>query len=170
MTAEIHWIRHVEPLRLAIMPRPRGGDWLRDEVASLKTEGVGLVVSLLHQYEAKELDLSSEGSECLAQGIEYRSFPIRDRGIPESIHAFMDFVDEMTDCLRSGIAIAVHCRAGIGRAALTVGGIMLRLGIPAEQVFPVISRARGLTTPDTPAQVAWFLGFARTLQELQPDV
>lgn len=147
------------------MPRPRGG-----EFASLKAEGVGSVVSLLHQYETKELDLSGEGSECLALGIEYRSFPIRDRGIPESIRAFMDLVDEMTGRLRPGTAIAVHCRAGIGRSALTVGGIMLRLGIPAEQVFSMISRARGLTTPDTPSQVEWFSAFALSLQEVRPDV
>lgn len=150
------------------MPRPRGGDWLRDEVASLKSKGVALVVSLLHQYETTELDLSNEGNECLAQGIEYRSFPIRDRGIPESIHAFMDLVDEMTGRLRSGTAIAVHCRAGIGRSALTVGGIMLRLGIPPQQIFSMISRARGLTTPDTPLQVEWFSAFARSLQEVRP--
>lgn len=46
-----------------------------------------LVVSLLHQYESQELDSSSEGSECLARGIEYRSFPIRDRDIPESVRS-----------------------------------------------------------------------------------
>ena len=170
MTTEIHWIRDIEPLRLAIMPRPRGGDWLRDEVANLKTEGVSVVVSLLHQYEAQELDLSGEGTECLAQGIEYRSFPIRDRGIPESIHAFMNLVDEMANRLRCGTAIAVHCRAEIGRSALTVGGIMLRLGVPAEQVFPMVSRARGLTTPDTPSQIEWFSAFARSSQQVQRDV
>jgi protein-tyrosine phosphatase len=162
VATEIHWIRDIHPLRLAIMARPRGGDWLPDEVLSLKIEGVGVVVSLLHQYEILELDLAGEESECVAQGIEYRSFPIQDRGIPESIGAYTDLVDDMAGRLRSGAAIAVHCRAGIGRSGLTVGGIVLRLGVPAEKVFPMISRARGLKVPDTPSQVEWFSAFART--------
>jgi hypothetical protein len=33
--------------RLAIVPRPRAGDWLDDEIAAWRAEGIDLVVSLL---------------------------------------------------------------------------------------------------------------------------
>jgi len=165
ISTEIYWIKDIEPLRLAVMPRPRGGDWLRDEIAGLKSEGVGLVVSLLHEYEIQELALSGEGSECSALGIEYRSFPIRDREMPQQVQVFMGFVDDLTGRLRSGTAVAVHCRAGIGRSAITAGSVLLRLGIPAQQVFPMISRARGLTVPDTQSQIEWFSVLAKSLTD-----
>jgi hypothetical protein len=40
------------PGRLAIVPRPRGGDWLADEVARLKAAGVDILVSMLEPAEA----------------------------------------------------------------------------------------------------------------------
>jgi hypothetical protein len=161
MAAEIYWIRDIEPLRLAVMPRPRGGDWIKDEVADWNRAGIGLVLSLLHAYEIDELALSSEPDECIAQGIEYRSLPIRDRGTPESSSLFMTAVDRVVSRLRSGTAVAVHCRAGIGRSALTAGAVLLKLGVTFEQVFPMVSRARGLTVPDTPAQIEWLAMLAK---------
>lgn len=44
--------------RLSTMARPRGGDWLTDELADLAMAGVGVLVSLLADAEAAELDLS----------------------------------------------------------------------------------------------------------------
>jgi len=47
MKAEIYWISGVERGRLAILPRPRCGDWLEDEIGSLRLAGIGCLVSLL---------------------------------------------------------------------------------------------------------------------------
>ena len=60
MKADIYWIDQLAPHRLAIMPRPRGGDWLEDEIRSLRLEGVDVLVSLLTETEARELELDSE--------------------------------------------------------------------------------------------------------------
>jgi hypothetical protein len=86
---EVYWIRDVEPLRLAIMPRPRGGEWLADEVSGWKRLGIDVVISLLHRYEADELDISDEESLCRDHEIYFRSFPIRDRGTPDSVAEFL---------------------------------------------------------------------------------
>ena len=80
MRADIYWIDQIAPHRLAIMPRPRGGDWLEDEIQSLRLEGVDVLVSLLTEAEARELELDSEAELCRTSGIDYISFPIRDRG------------------------------------------------------------------------------------------
>lgn len=44
--------------RLSTMARPRGGDWLTGELGDLAIAGVDVVVSLLTDAEAAELDLS----------------------------------------------------------------------------------------------------------------
>jgi hypothetical protein len=43
--------------------------------------------------EAIELEISEEQSLCSAHGIGYRSFPIRDRGVPESFALFFALAD-----------------------------------------------------------------------------
>ena len=156
MTPEVYWISDINPFKLAVMPRPRGGEWLEDEISVWKELGVDVVVSLLHQYEADELDISSEESLCLANDIQYRSFPIADRGVPASVPAFFNLADELAALVRQGSVVAVHCRAGIGRSALLAGCVLLRLGISVDAVFPMISKARGLTVPDTQSQIDWF--------------
>jgi protein-tyrosine phosphatase len=156
MIPELYWIRDIEPLRLAVMPRPRGGDWLVDEVSGWKRLGVDIVVSLLHRYEADELEIADEESLCSSEGISYLSFPIRDRGTPESIAEFLALSDEIAASVKRGSAVAIHCRAGIGRSGLLAGAVLLRLGIPVSDVFAVVSKARGLAVPDTPEQISWF--------------
>ena len=47
MKTEIYWIDLPGPGRLAIMPRPRGDDWLEGEIESLKGVGVQSLVSML---------------------------------------------------------------------------------------------------------------------------
>jgi len=69
------------------MPRPRGGDWLEDEIGSLRAVGVDVVVSLLEPAEIIELDLQAEMRICEMRHIEYLSFPIPDRGVPLSDRA-----------------------------------------------------------------------------------
>ncbi len=60
MRAELYWICNVGDGRLGVMPRPRGGDWLIDEVASLRELGVDVVISLLEAHEIEELEIREE--------------------------------------------------------------------------------------------------------------
>lgn len=79
--SRLHWIEM--PGRLAIMARPRAGDWPEMDVAGWKTSGVDLIVSLLECEEVSELALQREAELCRASGIEFVSFPISDRGVPD---------------------------------------------------------------------------------------
>jgi protein-tyrosine phosphatase len=76
--------------------------------------------------------------------------------MPESARAFLALSDEIAASVKAGSSVAIHCRAGIGRSGLLAGSVLLRLEIPASDVFEVLSRARGLAVPDTPAQIEWF--------------
>lgn len=158
--SDFYPIREFDGLTLAIMPRPRAGDWLEDEVSAWSRAGLGIVVSLLEPAEVQELDLSREPSLCASNGIEFLSYPIPDRGVPTSPTAFNAFLDPLVRRLQEGASIAVHCRAGIGRSGLTAACILSRAGVPYPAIFPAISRARGVQVPDTEQQIAWTREFA----------
>ena len=63
--------------RLAISSRPRGGDWLADEMKNWRSSGLDTIVSLLTPEEMKDLDLQDEEHYCQENGIQFLSFPIR---------------------------------------------------------------------------------------------
>src|SRR4051794_16217334 len=109
MRTELYWIEGVWPGRLAITPRPRGGDWLEDEVQSWRQSGIDVVVSLLTLEEQTELNLVDETALCRANGIELISFPIADRGVPLSAKAFSQLLASLAERLSHGKNIAVHC-------------------------------------------------------------
>ncbi len=60
MDKEVFWITGPWPGRLAIALRPRGGDWLSDEIRSWRDMGLNVVVSLLTPNEILELELDQE--------------------------------------------------------------------------------------------------------------
>ncbi|NLE61994.1 MAG: tyrosine protein phosphatase [Planctomycetes bacterium] len=154
MLAEIYWIK---PLlyRLAIMPRPRGGEWLGDEIASLRRQGVDVIVSLLTADEIAELGLEQEAECCRSAGIEFLSLPIEDRSVPPDPQAARELIERLAVDLRGGKAVAIHCRAGIGRSALVAACILARLGVATTDAFRAIGQARRCAVPDTPEQIDW---------------
>jgi protein-tyrosine phosphatase len=109
-----------------------------------------------------ELGLSDEPRLCLSHGIEFVSFPIPDRGVPNSYGALNELVTPLVPKVKGGHLVAVHCRAGIGRSGVVAAGILLRSGVPFAQVFPALSRARGVAVPDTDAQADWVQAYARS--------
>lgn len=121
--ARVFWVAGLKKGRLGILPRPRGGDWLDDEIAAWREAGVELVVSLLEPEEAKQLVLQEEARAAAANGIAFRAFPIPDRGVPPSKEAVAELATDIIAALDKGQSVAVHCRQGIGRSGLIAGGI-----------------------------------------------
>jgi hypothetical protein len=81
---ELYWVRDVKPHRLAIMPRPSGGEWLADDVAGWQRAAIGTVVSLLESHEIQRLELQAQAALCERSGIEFLHHPIVDHGLPVS--------------------------------------------------------------------------------------
>ena len=71
MTTKLYWIEGPWPGRLAILPRPRGGEWLEDEVQSWQQSGLDVVLSLLTHEEIADLALTREAELCQAQGVQF---------------------------------------------------------------------------------------------------
>jgi protein-tyrosine phosphatase len=62
---------------------------------------------------------------------------------------------DIRDELESGRSVAVHCRQSIGRSGLIAAGVLVICGVPPGNAVDAVSSARGLTVPETPAQLQW---------------
>ena len=155
MRAELYWITDAPHGKLAIMPRPRAGDWLVDELTSLQSSGVDVVVSLLTDDEISELGLQHEPTLSEKAGLIFLAYPIVDRNVPEATDDFLAFANELHDYLLDDRGVAVHCRMGIGRSSLVAASLLVKSGLSARDAFDCISRARGIDVPDTNDQIEW---------------
>jgi predicted protein tyrosine phosphatase len=149
------WIAGPWPGRLAISARPRGGDWLEDEVVGWRDAGVDVVVSLLAADEEHDLELDEEAKLSRAHGMRFLPFPVTDRGVPPSTANTLDLLKQLRADLEAGKTVAVHCRQGIGRSSLIAAGLLVTAGIDPGTTFSTIGSARGLPVPETPEQRLW---------------
>lgn len=161
MKPTTYWIPGPWRGKLAILGRPRGGDWLIDEVEGWRDAGVQVVVSLLSENEEQELGLSDEMRLVEAHGLRFVSFPINDYDVPSSKAAVRQLVTRLEDLLEQGKSVGIHCRAGIGRSSVVAACLLVNHGENAEVSFERISIARGVAVPDTVAQREWVGDFAR---------
>ncbi|WP_020558913.1 protein-tyrosine phosphatase family protein [Thiofilum flexile] len=161
MTPDIFWIKDITPLRLAVMPRPRAGEWLVDEIAGFAHLGVSVIVSLLEPHEVVALGLQDEQALCTSHGIELLSYPIADRNVPESMLRTHIMISSLVDRLHKGESVAIHCRAGIGRTGLIAGCVLTQLGYKPAEALQIISTARRVQVPDTEQQKEWLSRYAQ---------
>ena len=162
MRVKVYWVDDSPSGRVGLMPRPRGGDWLADEVRSLRDSGVDVVVSMLELEEAEELDLAGERSCCEAEAISFLSFPVRDRGVPPPGRDTVSFIRKLAGLLAAKKNVVIHCRQGVGRSALLAASVLAARGVPARIAFERIAEARGCPVPDTEGQRDWVFRFAAT--------
>jgi protein-tyrosine phosphatase len=78
-------------------------------------------------------------------------YPVHDLGAPGVEHAAELFV-EIRDRLRNGENFVVHCAAGIGRAGTTAVGVLMVLGMPAEEAVAHVRAHRPMAGPEAGAQ------------------
>ncbi|MBF9134548.1 tyrosine protein phosphatase [Plantactinospora sp. S1510] len=142
------------PVRLSIVARPRGDDWLDDEMAGLRRCGVDILVCLLTSAERDELGLTGEDAAAARAGIDYHAYPVIDRGVPEHA-AIRPLIDVLAGDLARGRHLAVHCRASIGRSSLLVAALLSRLDVPVDRIWDIIGGARGVPVPETEEQRRW---------------
>lgn len=155
MRADLYRITECPVGRLAIMPRPRAGDWLKGEVTSWRQQGLDVVVSLLQDVEVAELELGEESLNCENVGLRFVRFPIPDHSVPGSAQAVSELVSALAAELRQGKGIGIHCRMGIGRSSSMAVCVLIALGMQIEDAWKAVARARGLSVPDNPEQRVW---------------
>jgi protein-tyrosine phosphatase len=156
----LHWIPGTS---IAIAARPRGGDWLEDELKAWKAAGVTTVVSLLEPVEADDLDLDTEAELAESLKLHFVCIPLQDRGVPMNPIVFGDHVQSLNSRLDTGERMVIHCRQGVGRAGLTAAALLIDQGRSAADAIAAVSAARKVGIPETPAQTRWLHAFAQSL-------
>jgi protein-tyrosine phosphatase len=155
MRKELYWLDDSWPGRLAVGPRPRGGEWLKNDVSSWKQARVDGVLSLLTPDEEQDLDLRDEAHEVRAQGMRFISFPIADRRAPKSELKLAEILESVTHDLLLGKNILVHCRQGIGRSGLVAVCLLVKKGMSPGAAIDSVSATRGISVPETAEQRDW---------------
>jgi len=155
MKTDIFWIDGLTKGRLGVAPRPRGGEWLDDELQAWQAAGVDCVISALMPDEEAELELTSERTACRKHGLQFESVAIPDRGVPPSPSALGRLLSLITESLAAGKSVVIHCRQGIGRAALVAASVLTAIGENPDRAYSRVERARGRPVPDTNEQRMW---------------
>ena len=163
MSMNLYWADGPWSGKLALAARPHGGDWLEDEIASWRREGLNIVLSLLTSEEERDLGLSDEAMQVKSQGMQFVSFPIPDREVPESSIKVAAALEKLDAALASGRNVVVHCRQGIGRTGLMAACLLVMKGLKPEAAVKSLSTARGISVPETAAQRRWIDHYATTL-------
>lgn len=161
MNSKLYWIKGPWPGTLAISARPRGGDWLEDEVSGWRSAGIDLVVSLLTPQENQELELWGESNLARARGLLFISLPTEDRGVPPCWDEASLAVAKIEEMLRQGRNVAVHCRQGIGRSGMIAAAVLVKDGSVPDDSLELVSDARGLPLPETAEQREWVRKFSQ---------
>lgn len=172
MRPALHVIDWRGPGRLATMAHTRGGDRLPEEMAGLARAGVDVLVSALTDEENRRLGLANVAAAAAGAGVEFVSFPIADRGLPDAGAVADRLASRESDIVALGVRLAAHvragrfvvtqCFAGIGRSTLLAGATLVMLGIGPQEALRLVAEARGLPVPDTDAQRHWLYEFAAT--------
>src|SRR5262245_38349161 len=164
MRAEIYPIQGPWPGELLIVARPRGDDWLSDEVRAWRAAGVDVVVSLLTRSENSELGLTREGEEVIEQGLAFVNFPILDRRVPESEKSVVELASQLHELLANGKRVGIHCRQSIGRSGLIAASVLVIAGERPSAAFENVRAGRGVHVPDTEEQERWVYVLAKNVK------
>ena len=162
MWTKLHWVEGPWPGKLALAARPRGGEWLEDEITSWRRGGVDTVFSLLTDEEEHDLDIAGEKAAARAHGMNFLSFPIVDRQVPVSESSLAHALEQLDLELTAGKNVVLHCRQGIGRTGLVAACLLLSKGLDAETAVRRLSAARGASVPETPEQRRWIDHYAES--------
>jgi protein-tyrosine phosphatase len=120
--------------------------------------GLDLVVCLTPRSELREL--SPHYHAAVTKGtaaFRWLNIPIRNFGVPEDADAFRQAVADISQAVRSGQSVMLHCAAGIGRTGTTAACVLKALGLPAEESLQRVRDAG--SNPENAAQsglVDWF--------------
>ena len=163
MSTKLYWVDGPWSGKLALSSRPRGGEWLGDEMATWRSAGIDTVLSLLTLDEESDLELKHEAREAEGLGMSFASLPIPDRQVPTSNSEVAAILDRIDADLSAGRNVVIHCRQGVGRTGLIAACLFVGKGLSPSSAVDTLSAARGNQVPETDEQRRWIDHYAAVL-------
>jgi protein-tyrosine phosphatase len=163
MICTIYSVASAGDSKIGVMARPRGGEWLEDDIRSIREQGFSVVVSLLTDAEERELRLEDEAKLCKKLEVTFDRMPIPDLSVPTLDDQTVAVLAKLRKLHAAGNSIVVHCRAGIGRAPTIAACLLLSPECNIHSAFRKLSAARGFTVPETPQQREWAGSYEKLL-------
>jgi len=121
--------------------------------------GVSHVVSFIGDDEVEDYGLADEGLKLDACNIGFTHFPIIDFGAPKK-PGYRDLVLGIFEKMKSGENIFAHCAGGVGRAGTFASCLLVAEGMNADEAMQLVSKQRGMSSPETEGQRAFVRNFA----------
>jgi protein-tyrosine phosphatase len=156
----IYWIHGPWSGKLGVAARPRGGDWLKQELTKWREQNIDTIVSLLTTEEVGEFSLEAEAGDARRHGIQFVAIPVQDRQVPESEKAIESVVHKLDTTLSAGRNVLIHCRQGIGRSGLLAACLLINRGSTADEAVEELSKVRNTPVPETAEQRQWINRYA----------
>ena len=145
-------------------PDARGRSWqreLKSDVDTIRRAGFESVLSLLPSDELAAYGVPDLGGHLQQAGLAWHHFPIVDFGVPDlaSQRIWSALQASLTDELRAGRSLLVHCAAGLGRTGTMVALLMRARGLDSQAAIATVRAARPGTI-ETLAQERFVADFA----------
>ncbi|MDB5883434.1 MAG: phosphatase [Ramlibacter sp.] len=143
-------------LWLAAMPG-RFEPWNAFEAQATR-DGLALVVCLTPRDEIAELSPAYHAAVTRGRmPFRWMSVPMRNFGVPQDPAAFRRQIAEITQSLRQGQAVLLHCAAGIGRTGSTAACVLKALGLPTDEALQrVLDAGSNPQNAQQSGLVEWF--------------
>lgn len=143
-------------------PSAFGAPWNRDltvDIEAIRAWGASSVLTLIEPHEFDLLSVKGLPDAVRAAGLVWHQAPIPDVSIPGPafIAAWRSIGPRISEQLRTGGSIVVHCRGGLGRAGMVAAMLLVTMG---EDPRRAIERVRAVRPGaiETPEQEAYVLG------------
>ena len=145
----------------SLSARARAWHRSKNGATRLAELGVSHVVSFIGDDEVEDYGLS------LMRGLANWMRAISVSHISQSLtlarrknQGYRDLVLGIFEKLKSGENIFAHCAGGVGRAGTFASCLLVTEGMNADEAMQLVSKQRGMSSPETEGQRAFVRSFA----------
>lgn len=140
------------------------GSWDRDvnlDIESVQAWGAAAVISLLEDFEYKELEVSDLPA-VYQEHFQWFNLPIPDKCAPDEawLNQWLTLRHELKTLLANSGKIMIHCKGGFGRTGTVAALILIDHGYTAADAISACRQAREFAV-ETKVQVKFVVAYER---------